>query len=133
MKSVLVILFCFLFIGCKRGSTDVQRSIRNSSSGVIHLELDYSSSASDISTDIPPNGVLELYKLTEYADDPENEAIYPAIDIESLIIVNSTGDTLLKRDYKCGCEWQTDITRKRNNGFDYFHKYVFEVINDDFN
>ncbi|MFM1999749.1 MAG: hypothetical protein RL204_1696 [Bacteroidota bacterium] len=131
MKYLFTLVIAVLLIGCKRGSTEISRTIQNSSQDTLHFELLYSNSQGTASLVLFPGDIYNLRELPQYSGEPENESIYPAQDIEELIIIGSNNDTL-KRDYKCGCEWLTNITRKRNKGYDYKHTYLFEIVDKDF-
>lgn len=120
------------FASCKRGSTEITRTIVNETDLNMSVTLIYSHESSLQMEELSPGESLELNKaISRYADRGENETINPSEDIEELIIVNSNGDTLQK-DYRCGCHWESNITRERERGFKYVHTYELQIDSLDF-
>jgi hypothetical protein len=128
LNSIVLLLLSFALISCE-GEIIIERSVKNETSNTITVKANLAENSNYTKT--IEIGQSEILYLGEDGLGATSQVEYPARGINSMVIINSTGDTCLK-DYTIENNWDINIeqTKKRLSKFN--HKYDFIVSDSDF-
>ena len=128
LNSIVLLLLSFALISCE-GETIIERSIKNETSSSITVEASLPGNSNYTKTIEP--GQSELLYLGGYGMGATSQVEHPASGINSMVIINSTGDTCLK-DYTIENNWEINVEQTKKTPSKYNHKYDFVVSDSDF-
>ena len=111
------------------GETLIERSVKNETSNIITVKANLSGDSNYTKT--IEIGQSEILYLGGDGMGATDQVEYPASGINSMVIINSTGDSCLK-DYTIKNNWGIYIEQTKKRPSKYNHKYDFVVSDSDF-
>ncbi|PLX00376.1 MAG: hypothetical protein C0591_01300 [Marinilabiliales bacterium] len=128
LNSIVLFLLSIALISCE-GETVIERSVKNETSNTITVKASLPGNSNYTKT--IEIGQSELLYLGGDGMGASSQVEYPASGINSMVIINSTGDTCLK-DYTIENNWEIYVEHTKKTPSRYNHKYDFVVFDSDF-
>lgn len=122
-----LLMASFFLVSCK-GDTSRQRVIQNNTGGFIVINAVFTNGETYNSVLMSGSSVTIL---TTIQTEPSDFITEPSDEIDSMVIINSLSDTLLK-DYKLQSNWSNFADEVKKNPETWRHTYTFSVNDIDF-
>lgn len=127
IRRLVPIVLAITLVSCE-GNTDRVRLVSNLSSTEIAVQA-VADWHPEIGLTVAPGATEEIFMSSQLGGS--DYVIHPYDQIDTLIIINSLGDTC-QIDYSDSTQWEIHVEERSKIPADWLHEYTIVVMDEDF-